>query len=67
MYQNIEALLREVMVVGQYIPDSLFAHDVHRDAISQTVLLIVSTLVKRESFKKGEMRLRQNHDGFVLL
>jgi len=59
-----QALLREMMVIGEDFRDSLGATDVHRNAVRQAVALVKPLSVERQTLHEYLPRLRQ--DGHVL-
>ena len=59
-HQRNEAFLGKVTVVGQRFPKPVRSHRFHRNAIDQTVPLIGSQLVERQSLEEGAVRLRKD-------
>lgn len=47
--QAYKALLKEVTILGQDLSDFHAAHDIHGNAVCQTVLLVWAFFVQRES------------------
>ena len=53
----MKAFLREMMVVGEHVRESLAVHRLHGDAIRQAILLIKAGSVKRKGIEKRGMAL----------
>ena len=56
----MKTFLREVMIVGEDIRQSLSAHGLHGDAIRQAILLIQAGSVKGKCIEKRCMALWKN-------
>jgi hypothetical protein len=46
MDENVETLLREVVIVGQNICDTQVAHSIHRNAVHQAVSFVSPALIE---------------------
>jgi hypothetical protein len=62
---GLKPFLDEVVVVGQDFLDSVAPHGRHRDAVDQTVTLVIAFLVQTQARQKRRARLRMNRRAAV--
>jgi hypothetical protein len=60
--ENREALLGEMVVVGQDLGHSPLSHGVHRNAVSQAIALIQPLLIQIQAGPEAGFRLRGDED-----
>src|SRR5436309_3202545 len=57
-----QALLREVVIVGEHLCEAVHPHRLHRDTVGQAVSLVQSSLIELEACQEGSPCLLDHGD-----